>query len=267
MEETQISITVKPIYMERLLYWIIIIVLAVLLVLAYLKESKCDTTTTKGSTTVPTAPAPNNTLPAQQPAQNNTPAASCSDGLKNQDESDVDCGGRCTSCALGKSCALSADCISGICSGGKCVATAPVTLSGKVDFTLIKVNYSITNTSVKVTGISYKLVNGLSESLVDAKIDVELRSKNNVKCLNQVQDTGDCDKAFATISLDMPIQSGKTFSESPHTFTTGKGGELTSGSFVIEGSYWSIGESFNVVATLYDKDGNNLESDAVLVNT
>ena len=42
-------------------------------------------------------------------------AATCSDSLRNQDETDVDCGGTvCTKkCASGKSCSKASDCTSG----------------------------------------------------------------------------------------------------------------------------------------------------------
>jgi hypothetical protein len=63
------------------------------------------TTTTTGSTTTP-------------------PPPSCSDKVKNQDETDVDCGGSCTKCGNGKSCAADADCASDQCdpAGSFCVA-------------------------------------------------------------------------------------------------------------------------------------------------
>jgi formylglycine-generating enzyme required for sulfatase activity len=54
--------------------------------------------------------------------------ASCDDGVKNQSESDVDCGGVCADgrigkgCAVGKVCLLGEDCASGACKAGKCVA-------------------------------------------------------------------------------------------------------------------------------------------------
>jgi hypothetical protein len=53
-------------------------------------------------------------------------AASCSDGIKNQNETDIDCGGStvCSDCANGKTCLINADCLSNLCSGGVC-ATAP----------------------------------------------------------------------------------------------------------------------------------------------
>ena len=49
----------------------------------------------------------------------------CADGIKDGNETDVDCGGgTCPSCALGKGCNAGSDCQSGYCSGGVC-ATPP----------------------------------------------------------------------------------------------------------------------------------------------
>ncbi len=47
--------------------------------------------------------------------------ATCSDGVKNGAETDVDCGGPCASCALGDACALATDCASSFCVDGACV--------------------------------------------------------------------------------------------------------------------------------------------------
>lgn len=49
-------------------------------------------------------------------------APSCSDGQKNGFESDIDCGGPCPKCPNDKSCLVNADCTSGLCSAGTCVA-------------------------------------------------------------------------------------------------------------------------------------------------
>lgn len=51
--------------------------------------------------------------------------ASCADGKKNQDESDVDCGGRCSPCEADKLCQKNADCKSGVCDKAHCVAMKP----------------------------------------------------------------------------------------------------------------------------------------------
>lgn len=46
---------------------------------------------------------------------------SCSDGVKNGNESDVDCGGSvCKPCDGGKACASATDCGMGVCSSGVC---------------------------------------------------------------------------------------------------------------------------------------------------
>src|SRR5437868_5626641 len=56
---------------------------------------------------------------------------SCSDGVKNGPETDVDCGGSCAKCAGGLSCLVSADCQQNLCTGNVCTphptgaATAP----------------------------------------------------------------------------------------------------------------------------------------------
>ena len=48
-------------------------------------------------------------------------SGSCTDGLKNGAESDVDCGGTCPSkCADGKACGAPLDCGSGVCAAGRC---------------------------------------------------------------------------------------------------------------------------------------------------
>jgi hypothetical protein len=50
------------------------------------------------------------------------PTETCSDGVENQNETDVDCGGICSGCAEGGSCLLDSDCASGECENGECVA-------------------------------------------------------------------------------------------------------------------------------------------------
>lgn len=44
----------------------------------------------------------------------------CSDLIKNQGESDIDCGGSCSKCQDGKSCSSMNDCLSGYCNNNKC---------------------------------------------------------------------------------------------------------------------------------------------------
>ncbi|MFA4960936.1 MAG: hypothetical protein WC548_04715 [Candidatus Pacearchaeota archaeon] len=60
-----------------------------------------------------------------------TPTPTCSDGIKNQDESDIDCGGEtCYYCDNGEGCLYNSDCFSNFCSDGEC-ATEPVVPTDK----------------------------------------------------------------------------------------------------------------------------------------
>lgn len=53
-------------------------------------------------------------------------APSCMDNVKNQDETDVDCGGAvCNDCANGKLCLGAGDCVSGVCSGNPQTCQVP----------------------------------------------------------------------------------------------------------------------------------------------
>ena len=47
---------------------------------------------------------------------------SCADAIRNQDETDVDCGGSCSACGNGQSCLANGDCISANCDDGTCTA-------------------------------------------------------------------------------------------------------------------------------------------------
>lgn len=49
----------------------------------------------------------------------------CANGVRDGDESDIDCGGGCDACALGQSCDSAADCASDGCAGGRCVDGLP----------------------------------------------------------------------------------------------------------------------------------------------
>lgn len=60
-------------------------------------------------------------------------AASCSDGVKDQDESDVDCGGTiCLACEPGRGCNLDSDCSTHLCIGGSC-RVGPSCTDGRQD--------------------------------------------------------------------------------------------------------------------------------------
>ena len=65
---------------------------------------------------VPDLPVPDLLIP-------DLPPPTCTDAVKNGDETDVDCGGStCAPCAAAKKCAGAADCQSGVCAAGVCAA-------------------------------------------------------------------------------------------------------------------------------------------------
>jgi hypothetical protein len=54
----------------------------------------------------------------------NQTLSSCFDGIRNQDESDVDCGGTCMRCSNGLKCSVPSNCLSGICLNMVCVSSS-----------------------------------------------------------------------------------------------------------------------------------------------
>jgi hypothetical protein len=61
-------------------------------------------------------PQPTTQPPTTRPPTT-PPGPTCTDGSKNGDETDVDCGGSCPRCATGKACLRRKDCQSAVCDG------------------------------------------------------------------------------------------------------------------------------------------------------
>lgn len=77
-----------------------------------------DTTTTTDDTTTTDATTEGSTSTGE-------PVAACDDGIQNQDETDVDCGGAaCGGCSAGQQCLDTLDCGEGVCFGGICTIGA-----------------------------------------------------------------------------------------------------------------------------------------------
>ena len=71
----------------------------------------------------------------------------CSNGIKEGDETDIDCGGSCTLCSNGKSCLIDSDCESSYCNGGICetfidlsVSSSDISFSGDDVLTTVRNN-------------------------------------------------------------------------------------------------------------------------------
>ncbi len=83
------------------------------------------------------------------------PTATCSDSLQNGDETDVDCGGSCTTqCALNQQCNVAADCASGTCTAGICSAPSSSDVTASISLSSSWENGYCANVTVQNTGSS-----------------------------------------------------------------------------------------------------------------
>ncbi|MBK6848276.1 MAG: hypothetical protein IPG96_12375 [Proteobacteria bacterium] len=70
-------------------------------------------------------PRADGAMPSDGAVPTDSAAASCSDGVRNGGEVDVDCGGACAACADGRSCTGPQECRGGVCSAaGRCETCA-----------------------------------------------------------------------------------------------------------------------------------------------
>jgi hypothetical protein len=64
----------------------------------------------------------NEIAPSGGSAGTGSPPGMCADEVKNGGETDVNCGGPCTPCAVDQACLVAGDCASGVCKGDVCAA-------------------------------------------------------------------------------------------------------------------------------------------------
>ena len=169
--------------LERLVYWVIIVVLIILLALTYFHTSACQTatnaTTSTGGTVTP-PPINTTTNTTQQPV------ASCSDGIKNQDETDVDCGGlTCPACAELLRCVKNTDCAKGTCVAGICNATV-ASAPAPTGLAILGVDYTVDNTSkvTRVTGFTVRAQNG-NPAATAFKLEAYVKTSDNNYYIDQ----------------------------------------------------------------------------------
>lgn len=86
------------------------------------------------------------------------PAATCTDGKQNGDESDTDCGGSCAACANGRKCLKGADCSSKVCLAGICQAWLSAAHKYRVPVTVTNPGAALTSYQVLVSLGSAALV-------------------------------------------------------------------------------------------------------------
>lgn len=136
--------------------------------------------------------------------------SACADGLKDNLETDVDCGGgSCDKCASGKACLLSTDCASGICSNNLCVASLPKVISTTPASGALVGSGSVTEVTITfdqdmdLTSVTGNLVPGLCGG------SIQISSDNfAVGCADFGTPTLSADKRTVTLPLTTPPTSG-----------------------------------------------------------
>jgi hypothetical protein len=231
--------------LERALYILIILILGGLALFLYLRTPSCTATNTNATAlTPPVATPPQSVTP---PAANNSPAPSCTDGIKNQAETDVDCGGPCKFCNDGKACSVNDDCKSTLCVNQTC--KAKVTLSGKAQIFIDRIFYTQNGTAnPRVTRVDLTVKNGLETAQV---FEVRLFAKtSNGRYLNQIRATErDDEKAIATFQLS-GLASGGNLSDS---YTVGKYLNPLDSSINFQ-----YDDPFAIEAVLFDSNGDEV---------
>jgi len=201
-----VEIVIKPIHLERFIYWVLIIALAVLLIIKW--GGDCDTTKQTKETGTATGTGLNQTNQTLNTTNATQQNVLCSNGVKDQDETDVDCGGaKCSGCAEYKNCNIDTDCATGsycqqhikcvkatcddelknqgetnIDCGGQCASTngaywydnachkeAKPVYSGKIEaFIDAKTSLNADTGFVRIDSVTFKVANGKDTELLGA---------------------------------------------------------------------------------------------------
>ncbi|RMF54325.1 hypothetical protein D6745_05680 [Candidatus Woesearchaeota archaeon] len=166
----EIDIVIKPIHIERVIYSIVIIMLLVLLIMQLTKDKECP----KPEPCVNAAPQivtkeSNRTV---ETGNESLPKATCVDGIKNQGEEGIDCGGPCPACpscdnGIKDQNETGIDC-GGVCGGywydDECHEKPK--LSGEIEVIMgdPKIFVDTNEEQFLLQGINLTIINGLNET-------------------------------------------------------------------------------------------------------
>jgi hypothetical protein len=162
-----------------------------------------------GSTPTRDGGAPDTGTPDTGPSDTGTSdggseagAPSCSDGAKNQDESDVDCGGAlCQKCAPNKQCSGPSDCTTGVCTAGTCASPVgtPLITSFTAAKSKVTVGASTTLTAV-FTGGAGTIDQGVGEVVSTVAIPTGAIANDTTFTLTVTGPTGLSATQIATVN-------------------------------------------------------------------
>lgn len=220
---------------ERVIYWLIIIVLVGLLIWSFARNCAPEEntvaiqeqdTTTNTPEEDPIAPVIEDELPAAD--------ETCSDGIENQDETNVDCGGVCTSIN------------GGYFYNGECHQEEESKLSGLLDFSVTDIETQEADSGAfKVTSFKVVVDNGKPNDLF-VSVEAFAESTSGV-LLNQFSSD---EQPYMG-----PLDLGRIDSGAKRTFTVDE-----SGSYVFEQTGYTLGNDIKLVVYFYDDDGEKLDT-------
>lgn len=165
-----VVIRVKPIYIERLIYGLVILMLLSSTLYFYLKSEQARenntiivTNNSQVSTSTQTETSPSQELniseleeevsqqtPSPPPVQEEEPEETCDDNIRNQDETDVDCGGVCDDCPEEEQ------------------QTSPA--AADVEFSVGSYKYEWKSTYGRLSDVEVAIVNNLGEDITDGRL-------------------------------------------------------------------------------------------------
>ena len=229
---------------RELVAWFLVVVFAAIAIIIFIVKPGCDCdetieATAATDTTNTDVEEPLVVEKNEEPIENED---SCFDKIKNQDETDADCGGSCTECTVGKLCKENSDCSTDSCVSGKCAKK--LDLSGDIDL-VVKDVTTIGGgaTSAKVDSIEASITNGKAKN-ANLELRIWAKSFNNVYYHNQIGMVEDRDDEKPYIIIPVGnIAPGKTITQ---TFDE-------SGSYLFGDEYESD-DDFSLEILLIDKD-------------
>jgi hypothetical protein len=198
-----VEIVIKPIHLERVIYSVVIIVLAVLLIIHW-KGGSCNVNKeAEANMNTLTEAGINQTNQTTNLTATTQTSNLCANGVKDQDETDVDCGGNeCDGCAEFKMCNVDSDCSTGmycsqhikclkptctdgiknqnevqvdcggLCGGywydGVCNDEPKPQYSGRIDLSILTVGTSVNPSSglARIDNVKFSVANGKQDTFI-----------------------------------------------------------------------------------------------------
>lgn len=244
----EVTITVRPRTVERIIFIIIIIILAALYVREIVVDNRCDVkeNITEEVENISITQPQNETLNESEESEENetelpSPEETCVDGIKNQNEVGVDCGGVC----------------GGYWYTNECHTTPQSATGGKITFSLYDLIkntdyiYHNTTNSPKIKSVHIKIENGKDTDFENGFIEVYVRSVSGL-LLMQPEDAEE-DVSYARVDIPT-VKAGEIYDETLDLL-----GKYTSASYISDRSY-DAGDDVKVEVVLKGYDGSKIGS-------